>query len=356
MYNNGAMKNKLLAIENILLCVFFLSIFFQGPFRDQNLPFFPLVDFLKGHIVDEISLALPILNLFLAIQFISAKKKKFPFTRWAILTQLSIFWFLFFFVGSFFSSVLWLPLLSVALVVIFFFILKKTSLKIAILNSVTMVLIFILILLFSFEEDYCWNQGTKADPSGIMVIATQQDIEALKGSLNDIKPGDSVGESWRVHMLCHTTFHLADGLKDVYFSPIITLFSQKKGTLALPLSNRDIQTIISQKPRDRIVLYTPMSGDTIALIAKKMSISEETIRWENNLTSNSLKSDKNLRILPVTGVSHLVVIGDTLQSLATKYNTTVQKILDYPFNDYADEQTHTLILGDIIIIPNGIKP
>lgn len=120
--------------------------------------------------------------------------------------------------------------------------------------------------------------------------------------------------------------------------------------------NNDVpfQTIVSEKPRDEIITYAVVGEDTVSLIAEKFGVSEDTIRWENGLPDDaSVYSGQHLRILPVTGVSHTVIEGDTLESLAVKYHTTTQRILDYPFNEYADPETSELIPGTIMIIPDG---
>ena len=115
------------------------------------------------------------------------------------------------------------------------------------------------------------------------------------------------------------------------------------------------ETQFSQKPRNKTITYTIDNDDTLKTIAQKFSISENTIRWENNLTDDTLKAGQTLQILPVTGVSHIVVAGDTVQSLAQQYKTDPQKIIDYPYNNYVDTQTFTLITGEKIIIPDGKK-
>lgn len=112
---------------------------------------------------------------------------------------------------------------------------------------------------------------------------------------------------------------------------------------------------VNQQPRDKIISYVVENGDVIQLIANKFGISVNTIKWENNLNSDTVFPGQSLKILPVTGVSHIVEKGDTLDSLAQKYHTTKQKIIDYPFNNYANPEKFTLIPGEILIIPAGIK-
>lgn len=117
------------------------------------------------------------------------------------------------------------------------------------------------------------------------------------------------------------------------------------------------QTSISDKPRDKVITYTVEKGDTLSTIAKKFGISEETIRWANDLSGDGLSVGQELDILPVSGIAHKVVPGDTIYTIAKKYNTDAQKIVDFPFNEFAGNgEGFGLISGQILIVPDGIKP
>lgn len=116
------------------------------------------------------------------------------------------------------------------------------------------------------------------------------------------------------------------------------------------------QTDISQKPRDSIITYTVEGGDTLSTIADKFGISVDTIRWENNLTVDDLSVGQELKILPVTGIAHKVSKGETIYSIAKYYNTDPQKIVDFPFNNFANPETFSLVEGQILVVPDGIKP
>jgi murein DD-endopeptidase MepM/ murein hydrolase activator NlpD len=116
------------------------------------------------------------------------------------------------------------------------------------------------------------------------------------------------------------------------------------------------QTIRSDKPRDKVITYTVEKGDTLSTIAKKFSISTETIRWENDLVGDDVSIGDQLRILPVTGIAYKVSSGDTVYSIAKKFDTEAQKIVDFPFNDFANPETFSLVNGQMLIVPDGIKP
>lgn len=116
----------------------------------------------------------------------------------------------------------------------------------------------------------------------------------------------------------------------------------------------DTHTNISVKPRSEIINYKVESGDTLSSIAQKFAISTDTIKWANNLTSDTIKPGDSLKILPVSGISVTVKSGDTLESIAKKYSAESQAILDFPFNDIPDD--FSLKVGQVLIVPDGTPP
>ena len=117
-----------------------------------------------------------------------------------------------------------------------------------------------------------------------------------------------------------------------------------------------LQTDISQKPRDKVIDYAVEQGDTISSIGKKFGISADTIRWENDLNTDDVTVGDTLKILPVTGIAHKVEPGDSVYSIAKTYGTDPQQIVDFPFNEFANPETFTLVTGEVLIVPNGVKP
>jgi len=113
-------------------------------------------------------------------------------------------------------------------------------------------------------------------------------------------------------------------------------------------------TIISAKPRDKIENYVVKSGDTLLSIAKRFDVSVETIKWANNLKTETIKPGDILKIPPVTGVVHKVSSGETVYSIAKKYKVDPQNIVNFPFNDFADLDTFALNVGQILYVPGGV--
>lgn len=116
-------------------------------------------------------------------------------------------------------------------------------------------------------------------------------------------------------------------------------------------------TTIPRRYRIDPITYTVQSGDNVSTIADQFGVSVETVLWNNgNLEDNPDYLDLGdvLTILPVSGVYHTVVKGDTLDSIAKKYKVRVEDITAYEGN-YMQEP-YTLTVGQKLIAPGGQKP
>lgn len=114
----------------------------------------------------------------------------------------------------------------------------------------------------------------------------------------------------------------------------------------------DLYTIddIEIPENDEITTYTVTEGDSLSEIAGQFGVSTNTIRWANNMTAKeTVKVGQKLVILPITGVRHKVIKGDTLASVAKKYKSESNDIAS--FNGL--EPGEKLVAGDFIIVPNG---
>jgi murein DD-endopeptidase MepM/ murein hydrolase activator NlpD len=127
--------------------------------------------------------------------------------------------------------------------------------------------------------------------------------------------------------------------------------------LSASTENPEMETFISDKIRDKNIEYQVQEGDTVSSIADKFGISQDTIRWQNDLkTKESIKVGQTLQILPVTGVVHKVQKGDTVYSIAKHYDASAQAIVDFPYNTFSNDETFALAIGQTIVVPDGVKP
>ena len=109
---------------------------------------------------------------------------------------------------------------------------------------------------------------------------------------------------------------------------------------------------IEERPAssDQISVYVVREGDSLSQIAKMFSVSTNTIIWANDIKRGSfITPGQTLIILPITGVRHTVVKGETVKSITKKYDGDYEEILQY--NDLTLEST--IAVGDIIVIPDG---
>ncbi|MEK7630762.1 MAG: M23 family metallopeptidase [Patescibacteria group bacterium] len=100
----------------------------------------------------------------------------------------------------------------------------------------------------------------------------------------------------------------------------------------------------------KISTYTVRKGDTLTLIAKTFDVSDQTIRWANNIPKGGkIKEGDVLVILPVSGVKHTVKKGETVATIAKKYGGDPDDIVD--FNDL--DPKDALEVGAIVLVPDG---
>jgi LysM repeat protein len=112
------------------------------------------------------------------------------------------------------------------------------------------------------------------------------------------------------------------------------------------------ETLVHKPGSDQISVYVVREGDTLSQIAEMFDVTVNTIKWGNGLSSNTLKEGQTLVILPISGVQHTVVKGDTLASVAEKYKGDVDEIAVY---NNINKDDH-LAVGSEIIIPDGEAP
>lgn len=109
-----------------------------------------------------------------------------------------------------------------------------------------------------------------------------------------------------------------------------------------------------------VTTHVVQEGETLSTIASRYGLDVTTILWENNLTEKSpLKPGQELRILPVDGVRHQVARGETIYTIGKRYGldeSRAQLIVDYPFNEFRNDETFELATGQWLMVPEGVPP
>lgn len=116
------------------------------------------------------------------------------------------------------------------------------------------------------------------------------------------------------------------------------------------------QVLIIPTGKEDYILYKVVSGDSLYSIAKKYGITMQEIMDFNNLGSTILTVGQVLKIpvayeeeIPSTSeVTYTVKSGDNLYSIARKYNVTVSDLMNY--NNLT---SNLLSIGQVIRIPSN---
>ena len=133
-----------------------------------------------------------------------------------------------------------------------------------------------------------------------------------------VKPGDTL---YRIALQNNTTIDALKSLNNLT-NNILTIGQ----TLLIPSTE-----IIGIPTTD--TNYSIKAGDTLYSIAKKFNTTVNKIKQLNNLLTDNLSIGQNLKLplmnvteVPTTSVNYTVNPGDTLYSIARDYNTTVNNI------------------------------
>jgi murein DD-endopeptidase MepM/ murein hydrolase activator NlpD len=115
-------------------------------------------------------------------------------------------------------------------------------------------------------------------------------------------------------------------------------------------------TTIAERDRMQVITYTVQPNDNVWAIAQGFELQAETILWANPALEKSpdlLRVGQKLLVPPVNGIYYTVQGGDTVEKLAKKYKTTVEKIVSFEGNEL--EEPYTLVAGQKIMLVDGRK-
>lgn len=107
-----------------------------------------------------------------------------------------------------------------------------------------------------------------------------------------------------------------------------------------------------------VVEYEVQEGETLSQISEKFGLTVDTVLWANGLDSekSKIRAGQSLKILPTDGVMHKVKKGETVYSIAKKFEANPQSMVDYPFNSFTNDETFALAVGQALMVPDGIMP
>ncbi|HUV81419.1 MAG TPA: M23 family metallopeptidase [Patescibacteria group bacterium] len=173
------------------------------------------------------------------------------------------------------------------------------------------------------------------------VLPDKSDFHLLEESEKDALFIDST----KISLPESPEFILVDNFMLKAISPPVTFSSQVLGSLVAGYEEEDVKMVITE--------YIVEEGDSLLSLAAKFNISLKTILWTNDLTEKSIiKPGDKLVILPVSGVIHHVKDKDTISGVAQTYKVEIDEII--VFNHLSEGGR--IYVGDILIVPNGTMP
>lgn len=116
------------------------------------------------------------------------------------------------------------------------------------------------------------------------------------------------------------------------------------------------RTVIPSRPSFEVKSYTVELGDSVFEIASNFKIKPETLLWANydqlNDNPDMVSIGMSLNIPPVDGVYYQWQDGDTVQSIATRFEAKIDDILNWSGNNL-DLTEPTKSPGEWVMVPGG---
>ena len=100
-----------------------------------------------------------------------------------------------------------------------------------------------------------------------------------------------------------------------------------------------------------IVTHKIAEGDTVPSVAARYGVSDQTLKWANNLTSDTLAAGAEMIVPTVDGVVYTIKEGDSLDAIAQKYQSDKARVVSKNNLELSD-----LAVGQRIILPGGVLP
>jgi murein DD-endopeptidase MepM/ murein hydrolase activator NlpD len=117
-----------------------------------------------------------------------------------------------------------------------------------------------------------------------------------------------------------------------------------------------LHTTIPERPRQEVLEHTVATGDSVFGIASDYGLEPESILWANytllNDNPDQLSPGMVLRVPPTDGVLYEWQEGDTLQSVADKFEAQLDDILGWSGNKF-DLTNPVVEAASLIMLPGG---
>ena len=196
-------------------------------------------------------------------------------------------------------------------------------------------LILIGVLIFMLQNQHGHTTSAAA-------ISSQQATAAVANPLDQLSSADIAATAARMVAVPETNAINNQAVSQAFE---LTVAPTNDSVVAKP---QVVSTALKSKAD--IQTYAAVAGDTLSSVATKFGVTSDSIRWSNDLASDTLTAGQKLVVPPVNGIVYSVVAGDTPDSIAQKFKANKDKIV--AFND---GEINGFTAGEQIVVPDGTK-
>ena len=156
-------------------------------------------------------------------------------------------------------------------------------------------------------------------------------------------------------------------------APAVSIETQEKPVILVPPTETTAPAALAEPPtpeptalpRNEVITHTILEGETVSSIAAKYNLWPETILWANRYELGDDIRDytvgKTIYILPVDGVYHVWSAGEGLRAVSSYYGVTPEVIINYPANKLSAETVGSysapnIAAGTRLVVPGGTLP
>lgn len=182
-----------------------------------------------------------------------------------------------------------------------------------------------------------------------LLYASGQDASLNKGSISSFKESSSLSDS-DLFISQENDFSDFEELTFIHNNSILA------SSAPYFVNHQILGTRDRSETRKGMISHKVEEGDTIDSIAERFNITGNTIRWANDIKGNALKIGDELLILPISGALYYVERGDTVGTIAEKHKTEVEEVISFNNLEREKNGNITIIPGQLLIIPGGTPP
>ncbi len=172
-------------------------------------------------------------------------------------------------------------------------------------------------------------------------------LNSLYGNLNPCVTGEEESTNTYTVQKGDTLYSIARR-----FNMTVEELKRLNNLTSNTLSIGQVLKIPTEEETPTPTTYTVQRGDTLYSIARNFNTTVEALKQLNNLTSNTLSIGQVLKIPTeeetIAPTTYTVQKGDTLYSIARRFNTTVEEL-----KRLNNLTSNTLSIGQVLNIPTG---